>query len=58
MAHTMNIGKIFKTSVLGYEPDQRFAGGGLQSDVTFESHKDSEKKGQSGSGCISSIRLT
>jgi len=39
------IGKHFKVSVLGYESDQKLVSGGLQTEVTFESHKDSERKG-------------
>jgi translation initiation factor 4E len=42
------IGKHFKTSVLGYNLDDKLSAGGasgLQSDVEFESHKNSEKKG-------------
>ena len=42
------IGKHFKTSVLGYGLDDKLSVGGasgLQSEVEFESHKNSEKKG-------------
>lgn len=39
----MEIGKHFKTSVLGYDLNQK-VGGGLTSDVEFQSHKESEKK--------------
>lgn len=42
------IGKHFKTSVLGYNLDDKLSVGGasgLQSEVEFESHKASEKKG-------------
>ncbi|KAK1923172.1 putative cap binding protein [Papiliotrema laurentii] len=45
MSRIMTIGRHFKTSVLGYEPDQKLVSGGFQTEVTFESHKDSEKKG-------------
>jgi translation initiation factor 4E len=39
------IGKHFKTSVLGYEIGQKL-GGPLATEVEFQSHKDSEKKGK------------
>lgn len=45
MASIVMIGKHFKASVLGYDAEKKLVSGGLQSEVTFESHKDSEKKG-------------
>lgn len=45
MSRIVKIGKHFKVSVLGYDAEQKLVHGGLQSEVTFESHKDSEKKG-------------
>jgi hypothetical protein len=39
MSRIMTIGRHFKTSVLGYEPDQKLVSGGFQTEVTFESHK-------------------
>ncbi|KAL7420857.1 eukaryotic translation initiation factor 4E [Cryptotrichosporon argae] len=45
MARILMIGRHFKVSVLGYELDQKLVTGGFQTEVTFESHKDSEKKG-------------
>ncbi|WVQ86117.1 hypothetical protein IAT38_008285 [Cryptococcus sp. DSM 104549] len=44
-ARILAIGKHFKGSVLGYDLDQKLVQGGFQTEVTFESHKDSEKKG-------------
>ena len=41
------VGKHFKTGVLGYNDAQKLAGP-LATDVEFQSHKDSEKKGKSG----------
>ena len=46
MSRIMTIGRHFKVSVLGYEPEQKLVSGGFQTEVTFESHKDSEKKGK------------
>lgn len=45
MARIMLIGRHFKSSVLGFESDKKLVTGGLQTEVEFESHKDSEKKG-------------
>ncbi len=48
MARTRLIGKHFKTSVLGFESEQKLSVGGasgLQTEVVFESHKLSEVKG-------------
>lgn len=45
MSRIVKIGKHFKVSVLGYDAEQKLVHGGLQTEVTFESHKDSEKKG-------------
>jgi translation initiation factor 4E len=45
MSRVLTIGKHFKVGVLGYEADQKLVTGGFQTEVTFESHKDSEKKG-------------
>jgi translation initiation factor 4E len=45
MSRIMAIGRHFKVSVLGYSPDKKLIQGGFQTEVTFESHKDSEKKG-------------
>lgn len=45
MKRIMTIGRHFKGSVLGYDVDQKLVTGGFQTEVTFESHKDSEKKG-------------
>ena len=39
------IGKHFKTMVLGYNETQKL-GGPLATEVEFQSHKDSEKKGK------------
>ena len=39
------IGNHFKVSVLGFSKDQKLVQGGLQTEVFFESHSDSEKKG-------------
>ena len=44
MARIMTIGRHFKVSVLGYETDQKLVTGGYQTEVSFESHKESEKK--------------
>jgi translation initiation factor 4E len=41
-----SIGKHFKSSVLGYADGARLAGP-LATEVEFQSHKDSEKKGKS-----------
>jgi len=38
-----HLGLSFKTNVLGYREDERL-GGGLASELEFQSHKDSEKK--------------
>ena len=43
MARLMDIGRHFKTNVLGYDIDAKI-GTGLSSDVEFQSHKESEKK--------------
>jgi translation initiation factor 4E len=40
-----SIGRQFKTSVLGFDKNQKL-GGGLATEVEFLSHKDSEKKGK------------
>jgi len=45
MARILTIGRYFKVSVLGYELDKKLVHGGFQTEVTFESHRDSEKKG-------------
>lgn len=45
MKRILTIGRYFKVSVLGYSEDQKLVTGGFQTEVTFESHKDSEKKG-------------
>ena len=45
MARMMSIGRHFKVSVLGYELDQKLVSGGFQTEVTFESHQESQKKG-------------
>ncbi|KAK8850657.1 hypothetical protein IAR55_004577 [Kwoniella newhampshirensis] len=45
MNRIVTIGRHFKASVLGYELDQKLVTGGFQTEITFESHKDSEKKG-------------
>lgn len=39
----MEIGRKFKTDILGYQIDQKL-GSGLMSDVEFQSHTESEKK--------------
>ena len=44
MSRVMTIGRHFKISVLGYESEQKLVSSGFQSEVMFESHKDSEKK--------------
>ena len=41
------VGRHFKTAVLGYSDSQKLAGP-LATDVEFQSHKDSEKKGKTG----------
>jgi translation initiation factor 4E len=41
-----SVGRHFKTTVLGFKEDQRL-GGPLATEVEFQSHKDSEKKGKS-----------
>lgn len=38
------IGKHLKTSILGYDVNQKIGTGGLTSEVEFQSHKESEKK--------------
>ncbi|WVN89791.1 uncharacterized protein L203_105021 [Cryptococcus depauperatus CBS 7841] len=43
-ARLLNIGKHFKTSVLGYDLDTKLVEGGFQTEVTFDAHRDSEKK--------------
>jgi len=45
MARILAIGKHFKTSVLGYEPDAKLQVTSLSTEIFFESHVDSEKKG-------------
>ncbi|TXT08461.1 uncharacterized protein COLE_05385 [Cutaneotrichosporon oleaginosum] len=45
MKRILAIGRYFKVAVLGYELDQKLVTGGYQTELTFESHKDSEKKG-------------
>jgi translation initiation factor 4E len=45
MAKTLQMGRFFKTSVLGFDESHKAMAGGLQSDVNFESHRNSEKKG-------------
>lgn len=45
MKRIMDIGRHFKVKALGYELDQKLVHGGFQTEVNFESHKDSEKKG-------------
>lgn len=45
MKRIMTIGRHFKVSVLGYELDQKLVTNSFQTEVTFESHKDSERKG-------------
>jgi translation initiation factor 4E len=45
------VGRHFKTAVLGYNEAQKLAGP-LATDVEFQSHKDSEKKGKSGKKII------
>ena len=45
MARIVAIGKHFKTSVLGYEPDAKVQVTSLSTEIFFESHVDSEKKG-------------
>jgi len=41
------VGRHFKIGVLGYSDSQKLAGP-LATDVEFQSHKDSEKKGKQG----------
>jgi len=41
-----SVGRHFKVQVLGYQESQRL-GGPLATEVEFQSHKDSEKKGKS-----------
>lgn len=41
------VGRHFKTAVLGYSDSQKLAGP-LATDVEFQTHKDSEKKGKTG----------
>lgn len=45
MKRIMDIGRHFKVKVLGHDLDQKLVHGGFQTEVTFDSHKDSEKKG-------------
>lgn len=45
MKRIMLIGRHFKVVVLGFDKDQKLNNTGLQSDINFESHKDSERKG-------------
>jgi translation initiation factor 4E len=45
MKRIMTIGRFFKAQVLGYDLEQKLVTGGFQTEVTFDSHKDSEKKG-------------
>jgi translation initiation factor 4E len=45
MKRIMTIGRHFKVSVLGYDSEQKLVSGGFQTEVSFESHTDSEKKG-------------
>ncbi|WWC72712.1 uncharacterized protein I206_106676 [Kwoniella pini CBS 10737] len=45
MSRVLTIGRHFKVSVLGYELEQKLVTGGFQTEIMFESHKDSEKKG-------------
>lgn len=53
MKRIMAIGRYFKVSVLNYAEDQKLVTGGFQTEVTFESHKDSEKKGNKVGGAAS-----
>lgn len=46
-ARTEFIGKHFKIQVLGYTEDQKL-GGQLATEVEFQSHKESERKGAKG----------
>ncbi|KZT61066.1 translation initiation factor eIF4e [Calocera cornea HHB12733] len=48
MERIMFIGTHFKTSLLGYELKQKLLGG-LSTEVEFQSHKESEKKGRGAS---------
>ena len=43
-ARLLEIGKHLKTSILGYDVNQKIGSGGLTSEVEFQSHKESEKK--------------
>ncbi|GMK58302.1 hypothetical protein CspeluHIS016_0503340 [Cutaneotrichosporon spelunceum] len=45
MKRILTIGRYFKVSVLGYPESQKLVTGGYQTEVVFESHKDSERKG-------------
>ena len=45
MTRIMNIGKHFKTSVMGYDIDAKVPNSGFHTEIFFESHADSEKKG-------------
>lgn len=45
MKRILTIGRYFKVAVLGYAEDQKLVTGNFQTEVMFESHKDSEKKG-------------
>jgi translation initiation factor 4E len=45
MKRILTIGRYFKVTVLGYAEEQKLVTGGYQTELTFESHKDSEKKG-------------
>ncbi|BEJ09246.1 hypothetical protein CcaverHIS641_0601610 [Cutaneotrichosporon cavernicola] len=45
MKRILTIGRYFKVSVLGYAEDQKLMTGGFQTEILFESHKDSERKG-------------
>ena len=40
----LEIGKHLKTSILGFDANQKIGSGGLTSEVEFQSHKESEKK--------------
>lgn len=61
MKRIMTIGRHFKVSVLSYDLEQKLVTGGFQTEVTFESHKDSERKGNRnkvGAWCIWFHELT
>ncbi|OCF35893.1 translation initiation factor 4E [Kwoniella heveanensis BCC8398] len=45
MSRILTIGRHFKVSVLGYQLDQKLVTGGFQTEIMFESHANSEKKG-------------